>query len=166
MSAALQPRIEIRNMSNRDLRGVSSVEQASYEFPWSPGIFRDCLLAGYQCLVLATDGDVNGYAIMSVAASEAHILNLCVHPELQRRGFGRQLLHALCTRAQAMGVERVFLEVRPSNDAAMNLYRSVGFEQIGVRPSYYQAHGGREDAVIFAARIDEALRETGETDAR
>ena len=89
MSAALQPRTEIRNMSNRDLRGVSAVEQASYEFPWNPGIFRDCLLAGYQCLVLVTDGDVNGYAIMSVAASEAHILNLCVHPELQQQGFGR-----------------------------------------------------------------------------
>ena len=166
MSAALKPRTEIRNMSNRDLRGVSSVEQASYEFPWSPGIFRDCLLAGYQCLVLVTDGDVNGYAIMSVAASEAHILNLCVHPELQQQGFGRQLLHALCTRARAMGVERAFLEVRPSNDAAMNLYRSAGFEQIGVRPSYYQAHGGREDAVIFAARIDEALREIDATAVR
>ena len=166
MSAALEPRTEIRNMSNRDLRGVAAVEQASYAFPWSPGIFRDCLLAGYQCLVLVVDGDVSGYAIMSVAASEAHILNLCVHPELQGQGCGRQLLHALCTRAQAMGVERAFLEVRPSNDAAIRLYRSAGFEQIGVRPSYYQAHGGREDAVIFAASIGEALRETDAPDVR
>ena len=166
MSAALELRTEIRGMTNRDLRGVAAVEQASYEFPWSPGIFRDCLLAGYQCLVLIIDGDVNGYAIMSVAASEAHILNLCVHPELQRQGYGRQLLHALCARARAMGVERAFLEVRPSNDAAMGLYRSVGFERIGVRPSYYKARGGREDAVIFAAGIDEALREIGATGAR
>ena len=166
MSAALQPRIEIRGMTNRDLRGVAAVEQASYEFPWSPGIFRDCLLAGYQCLVLIIDGDVNGYAIMSVAASEAHILNLCVHPELQRRGYGRELLHALCTRARAMGVERAFLEVRPSNDAAVGLYHSAGFERIGVRPSYYKARGGREDAVIFAAGIGEALREIDATGAR
>ena len=150
-------------MSTRDLRGVAAVEQASYEFPWSPGIFRDCLLAGYQCLVLVAEGDVNGYAIMSVAAREAHILNLCVHPELQRRGFGRQLLHALCIRADSLGVERAFLEVRPSNAAAINLYTAAGFEQIGVRPSYYQAHGGREDAVIFAAGIRDALREIDET---
>ena len=159
MSAALEPRSEIRTMSDRDLRGVAAVEQASYEFPWSPGIFRDCLLAGYQCLVLDIDGEINGYAIMSVAASEAHILNLCVHPELQRQGLGRQLLHALCTRARTLGVERAFLEVRPSNAAAVNLYRSAGFEQIGVRPSYYQAQDGREDAVIFAAGIGDALRE-------
>lgn len=159
MSAALQPRTEIRVMSTRDLRGVAAVERASYEFPWSPGIFRDCLLAGYQCLVLVVDGDISGYAIMSVAAREAHILNLCVHPELQRGGHGRCLLHALCVRANALGVERVFLEVRPSNDAAINLYRSAGFEQIGVRPSYYQAVGGREDAVIFAAIVADALRE-------
>ena len=164
MIAALQPRIEIRTMSTRDLRGVAAVEQASYEFPWSPGIFRDCLLAGYQCLVLVAQGDINGYAIMSVAAREAHILNLCVHPELQRRGFGRQLLHALCIRADSLGVERAFLEVRPSNAAAINLYTAAGFEQIGVRPSYYQAHGGREDAVIFAAGIRDALREIDETD--
>ncbi|MCY4478234.1 MAG: ribosomal protein S18-alanine N-acetyltransferase [Gammaproteobacteria bacterium] len=164
MIAALQPRIEIRTMSTRDLRGVAAVEQASYEFPWSPGIFRDCLLAGYQCLVLVAEGDINGYAIMSVAAREAHILNLCVHPELQRRGFGRQLLRALCIRADSLGVERAFLEVRPSNAAAINLYTAAGFEQIGVRPSYYQAHGGREDAVIFAAGISDALREIDETD--
>ena len=166
MSAALEPRSEIRGMSNRDLRGVAAVEQASYEFPWSPGVFRDCLLAGYQCLALVIDGDVNGYAIMSVAAREAHILNLCVHPEIQRRGYGRRLLHALCERARAMGVERVFLEVRPSNEAAIGLYRGAGFERIGVRPSYYQARGGREDAVIFAAGIGEALREAGAPGAR
>ena len=161
MSAALRPRTEIRGMSAKDLRGVAAVEQASYEFPWSPGIFRDCLLAGYQCLVLVAQGDINGYAIMSVAAREAHILNLCVHPAFQRCGFGRRLLYALCTRAEVLDVERVFLEVRPSNLAAIRLYRSAGFEQIGVRPSYYQANAGREDAVIFAATIGEALREPG-----
>ncbi len=159
MNAAMKPRTEIREMSSRDLRGVALVERASYEFPWSPGIFRDCVLAGYQCLVLTVDGDISGYAIMSVAAREAHILNLCVHPELQRQGFGRQLLHSLCARALAMGVERAFLEVRPSNDAAINLYRSAGFERIGVRPAYYQADGGREDAVIFAGDVGAALRE-------
>ena len=153
-------------MARRDLRGVASVEQASYEFPWRTGTFRDCLLAGYQCLVLVDDGDINGYAIMSVAARGAHILNLCVHPELQRHGHGRQLLRALCARAQAMGAERAFLEVRASNDAAINLYRSVGFEQVGVRPSYYAARGGREDAVILAAGIGEALREIVAIDAR
>ena len=133
------------------------VEQASYEFPWSLGIFRDCLLAGYQSLVLEIGGILSGYAIMSVAAGEAHILNLCIHPEYQRSGYGRRLLNALLVNADEVGVERVFLEVRPSNGAAIKLYRSAGFEQIGVRPSYYHADSGREDAVIFAAAVSDAL---------
>ena len=155
MSAAVQPRTQIRSMSPVDLKAVAAVEQASYQFPWSQGIFRDCLLAGYQCLVVEIGGTISGYAIMSVAAGEAHILNLCVHPECQQRGYGRRLLNALLIKAQALGVERVFLEVRPSNDVAIRLYRSAGFEQIGVRPSYYQASGGREDAVIFAAMVSD-----------
>ena len=153
MSAAVQPQTQIRAMSPADLKAVAAVEQASYEFPWSLGIFRDCLLAGYQSLVLEITGIISGYAIMSVAAGEAHILNLCVHPDCQSRGYGRRLLNALLIKAGEVGVERVFLEVRPSNGAAIKLYRSAGFEQIGVRPSYYQADGGREDAVIFAATI-------------
>lgn len=156
MSAAVQPRTQIRSMSPIDLKAVAAVERASYEFPWSQGIFRDCLLAGYQSLVLEIAGTISGYAIMSVAAGEAHILNLCVHPECQQMGYGRRLLNALLVRAAEVGVERVFLEVRPSNDIAIKLYRSAGFEQIGVRPSYYQANGGREDAVIFAAAVNGA----------
>ena len=157
MSAAIQPRTQIRSMSPGDLKAVSMDEQASYEFPWSLGIFRDCLMAGYQSLVLEIGGILSGYAIMSVAAGEAHILNLCIHPEYQRSGYGRRLLNALLVNADEVGVERVFLEVRPSNGAAIKLYRAAGFEQIGVRPSYYQADSGREDAVIFAAAVSDAL---------
>lgn len=153
MSAAVQPRTQIRSMSPVDLKAVAAVERVSYEFPWSQGVFRDCLLAGYQSLVLEIGSIINGYAIMSVAAGEAHILNLCVHPECQQMGYGRRLLNALLVKSEEVGVERVFLEVRPSNNIAIRLYRSAGFEQIGVRPSYYQAIGGREDAVILAAAV-------------
>ncbi|HEX5421226.1 MAG TPA: ribosomal-protein-alanine N-acetyltransferase, partial [Gammaproteobacteria bacterium] len=78
MSAAARPHSEIRAMQPTDLRAIAAVERAAYEFPWSLGIFRDCLLAGYYCLVLEIDGRVMGYTIMSMAASEAHVLNLCV----------------------------------------------------------------------------------------
>jgi len=155
MSAAVQPRTQIRSMSPVDLKAVATVEQASYEFPWSQSIFRDCLLAGYQSLVLEIAEAISGYAIMSVAAGEAHILNLCVHPQCQQMGYGRRLLNALLVKGEEVAVERVFLEVRPSNDIAIKLYRSAGFEQIGVRPSYYQANGGREDAVILAATLSD-----------
>jgi ribosomal-protein-alanine N-acetyltransferase len=145
-------------MQPTDLRSIAGVERAAYEFPWSLGIFRDCLLAGYYCLVLDVDGRVSGYTIMSIAASEAHVLNLCVHPDVQHLGYGRRLLNALLKKARDSNVEKVFLEVRPSNTVALALYHSVGFEEVGVRPGYYQARQGREDAVILAATLAATLR--------
>jgi ribosomal-protein-alanine N-acetyltransferase len=153
MSAAVIPRIGIRQMLPADLKGVARVEHAAYEYPWSHGIFRDCLLAGYYSVVLEIGGIVTGYGIMSIAAAEAHILNLCVHPSAQRMGYGRRLLTALLAKAAESEASQVFLEVRPSNAAALNLYRSVGFEQIGIRPAYYQAHRGREDAVVLSLKL-------------
>ena len=153
MSAAVHPRTAIRLMQPADLKAVAAVERAAYEYPWSLGIFRDCLLAGYYCLVLDVGGSVTGYGIMSVAAGEAHLLNLCVHPAAQRLGYGRRLLNTLLLKASDAQADKVFLEVRPSNQAALRLYGSAGFEQIGVRPAYYQAENGREDAVILAATL-------------
>jgi ribosomal-protein-alanine N-acetyltransferase len=153
MSAALESRAEIRLMQPSDLKAVAAVERAAYAYPWSLGIFRDCLLAGYYCLVLDVGGTVTGYGIMSVAAGEAHLLNLCVHPSAHHHGYGRQLLNALLSKAGDADAERVFLEVRPSNKIALQLYKSVGFEQIGIRPAYYQADHGREDAVVLAAQL-------------
>jgi ribosomal-protein-alanine N-acetyltransferase len=153
MSAAVHPRTEIRLMQPSDLKAVAAVERAAYQFPWSLGIFRDCLLAGYCCLVLDVGGSVTGYGIMSVAAGEAHLLNLCVHPNAHHMGYGRRLLGALLAKAEDAGAAKVFLEVRPSNRVALQLYRSVGFEQIGMRPAYYQAEDGREDAIVLATAL-------------
>lgn len=153
MSAAPSPRTEIRLMQPSDLKAVAGVERAAYDYPWSLGIFRDCLLAGYFSVVLDVAGTVTGYAIMSVAAAEAHLLNLCVHPSSQRLGYGRMLLNAALARAGDAGADKVFLEVRPSNHRALQLYYSVGFQQIGIRPAYYQAAHGREDAVILSVDL-------------
>ncbi len=153
MSAAVEPRTEIRVMLPADLKAVSRIEKSSYNYPWNLGIFRDCLLAGYYCVVLDVGGAVTGFAIMSAAASEAHVLNICVHPAARRYGFGRRLLNSLIVKAHELEVEQVFLEVRPTNRPALNLYRSSGFIEIGVRPAYYQAEFGREDAVILSANL-------------
>jgi ribosomal-protein-alanine N-acetyltransferase len=110
MSAAVRPRTEIRLMQPADLKSVAAVERAAYQYPWSLGIFRDCLLAGYYCLVLDVGGTVTAYGIMSVAAGEAHLLNLCVHPNAQRLGYGRWLLSALMLRATDAGADKIFLE--------------------------------------------------------
>ena len=150
MVAVARPRVEIRAMRREDLPAVSALEEASYDFPWSQGIFSDCLKAGHPCGVLCCEGVVAGYGILSVAAGEAHVLNLCIGPAWRGQGLGRHLLGRLLDVARWSGAERVFLEVRPSNPVAHKLYASVGFKEIGRRPRYYPAKGGREDAIVMA----------------
>ena len=143
------PEILIRDMGHDDVRAVAALEQLSYAFPWSEAIFRDCLRAGYYCCVAELDHVCIGYAIMSTGAGEAHVLNICVSELFRCRGIGSRLLEHLLEFAKGMGVIDVFLEVRPSNTVAVRLYQSRGFSQIGVRKGYYQAVGGREDAVVL-----------------
>ncbi len=148
-----EPPVSIRDMHHDDLTMVSDIERRSYEFPWSHGVFRDCLLAGYQCLALIREDRVAGYAILSVAAGEAHILNLCVDPGFRARGYGERLLDELLYRARSAIVREIFLEVRPTNETALKLYRKKGFHQIAARPAYYQADEGREDAAVLAKKL-------------
>lgn len=136
-------------MHIEDVPTVAQLERDTYPFPWSDGSFRDCLRAGYDCHVVDCDGRVSGYGIMSRGAGEAHILNVCVERGLRRRGLGRAMIVFLLERAAAAGMRAAFLEVRPSNVAAVRLYQALGFEQIGVRKGYYPAAGGREDALVF-----------------
>jgi ribosomal-protein-alanine N-acetyltransferase len=141
--------VTIRTMLEPDVTSVVAIERAAYQFPWSEGIFRDCLRVGDVCRVACVGEEVIAYGVMSVGAGEAHILNLCVNAHFRCRGVGRQLLRYLVDRARSAGMGEAFLEVRPSNTAAIRLYQSMGFEQVGIRRGYYQAVGGREDAAVL-----------------
>jgi ribosomal-protein-alanine N-acetyltransferase len=137
-------------MTLGDVAGVAAVERASYQFPWSEGIFRDCLRVGYLCRVAELDREIVAYGVVAMGAGEAHILNLCVRADLRGRSVGRQMLMLLLERSRQAGMEAVFLEVRPSNPHAIALYQSVGFVQVGLRKGYYQApDNGREDALVL-----------------
>jgi ribosomal-protein-alanine N-acetyltransferase len=140
-------------MHEADVCEVIRIERASYQFPWTEGIFYDCLRVAYLCRVAVQDQQIVGYAVMSMGAGEAHILNLCVRAELRRSGVGRELIRYLLTQAEAAGMSEAFLEVRPSNAIALLLYESLGFEQVGTRRGYYQAIGGREDAAVLRLRL-------------
>jgi len=143
------PEVHIRPMMEIDQPEVAAIEQQSYAFPWSENIFRDCLRVGYTCRALDLEGQIIGYGVMSLGAGEGHILNVCVREQYRTVGFGRRLLEHLLERAVAAGVGEAFLEVRPSNLAAIRLYQHLGFEQIGIRRGYYQAPDGREDAIVL-----------------
>jgi len=153
VSAQRAVRALIRPMREVDLDGIMAIELRAYSYPWTVGIFRDCIRAGHHCWVLDRDGALCGYGVLSVAASEAHLLNVCVAPEFQSCGLGRRLLARMLDLARWHRAQRVFLEVRPSNSAAVALYDSAGFNEIGRRPGYYPAQAGREDALVMAMEL-------------
>jgi len=154
MSAQLRTDdFKLRPMLDDDLPDVMRIEEAGYSHPWTIGIFRDCLRVGYHCQVVEKDGIVVGHAVMSEAAGEAHVLNICVNPKVQGTGIGRVLVEHLLDAASRMSVDIVLLEVRPSNKVAVGLYHRLGFCEVGSRKSYYPSHNGREDALIMALNL-------------
>jgi ribosomal-protein-alanine N-acetyltransferase len=157
---------EIRALRENDLAEIGVIESAAYEYPWSAGVFSDCLSVGYYCRVLDMEGQPAAYAVLSVGANEAHILNLTVSPDYRRQGLGHRLLLDLLAHSRTRSLHRIFLEVRPSNAAARVLYAAEGFELIGLRRLYYRARNGREDALVFALSLDESATSESGTDPR
>ncbi len=151
MSAVVSsPQPILRPMTGHDLTAVMENENRGYEFPWTLPIFRDCLRVGCQCYVYESAQGIVGHGIMSVAVGECHILNICIHPNYQRRGLGEGMVHFLLDMARLKKARVALLEVRASNSAAYKLYTKLGFDEVGVRKNYYPARQGREDAIILA----------------
>lgn len=140
-------------MRNSDLDLVVQNEAAVNTHPWSKRIFIDCLRSGYQCWVLANKQSIVAHGVMSVAIGECHLLTLCVQPDHQRKGLARKLFTLILDRAVKQGAQECFLEVRKSNNPGIELYRSMGFVQIGERKNYYPTGGDREDALIMSRSL-------------
>lgn len=150
------PNIFMRAMRASDLDLVVQSEDLSLANPWSKRIFSDCLRAGYECWVLATRDRIVAHGVLSTSVGEAHVLTLCVHPDFRRAGYGRRMLRHLLDKAGKKGAEVCFLEVRPSNIEARQLYLDMGFVQVGERRNYYPADAGateREDALILSRML-------------
>ena len=154
MSAILADQSRLRPLVVDDLEAVMEIERRAYNFPWTAGIFRDCLRVGYCCWCYERNDHIQGYGVMSVAAGESHILNLTVRPESQRQGIGAKLMRHFLQLARRHNADMVMLEVRPSNTPAVRLYEKMGFNEIGRRRNYYPAGEGREDALLLALSLD------------
>jgi len=139
----------IRRLGQKDVDRIYEIEKLAYPFPWSRSLFVDCLNAGYTFFGLQIGKDLAGYTIINWAASEAHLLNLCVHPDWQHRGYGSLLLEYAINHVARHDNDSMFLEVRTSNERAAKLYQNRGFKIIGNRRSYYQAGDSREDAIVM-----------------
>ncbi len=153
MSAEPKSLLQYRAMVPADLKRVIEIENQVYTHPWTLGNFRDSIQAQHRCVMLTYGETVIGYAVVMIAADEAHLLNLTIASEWQRQGYGRALLLHLLSLAVTEFVRSFFLEVRPSNGAAQALYTALGFKTIGVRRNYYPARAGREDAIVMELRL-------------
>lgn len=145
-------------MTRADVDLVAANESLAYAFPWSRRAFAGCLASGYECWIASRRAVAVGHGVLSIAADEAQLLNVCVVPSAQGSGYGRALAMHLVGQAARAGAANVYLEVRMSNRVAMTLYDSLGFREVGRRAGYYPARYGREDAMVMA--LDLASGET------
>ena len=145
--------IEFRPMSATDIETVMQIETRIYEFPWTKGIFADCIRANYDCWVAILEQKIIAYVVLSFGAGESHILNLAVDDNRRNMGVGKELLTHIINRARLLNAEMILLEVRSSNSTAIHLYESNGFNEIGCRKAYYPAPDGKEDALLFAYQL-------------
>lgn len=155
MSAVLQPEVEMLPMTEKDLDEILRIEYRVYSHPWSRGNFADSIGSGYSCWVCRIGGELVGYFVLMMVVDEAHLLNISVAEKRQGLGFGARLLRQAMATAQRAGATTMLLEVRPSNEKALALYRHFGFRQLGVRRGYYPAPGGREDALVLTHPLGE-----------
>ena len=143
----------MRALAVCDIPAMLVIEQLTQAVPWSLEIFQDCFCQGCLSWGIELNHSLIGLIMVKQQADECHILNVCVHPEYQRQGWGKTLLeHALLECSKA-GVKMVYLEVRQSNVRAIVLYEREGFMKIGERKDYYPLPEGREDALILAKMI-------------
>lgn len=140
-------------MNEADLDRIMAVETRAYAYPWTRKIFSDCIRQPYHCLMYEEAEQIRAYCVLMQAVDELHILNLTVNPDFQRRGLGTHLLYTIETIAQNLQANECFLEVRPSNIAALRLYSQQGFNEMGLRKHYYPAQQGREDAVLMGKTL-------------
>ena len=155
MSAVLLPQVELMPMHERDLDEVLAIEYRLCAFPWGRGNFADSMSSGYSCWVCRVAGELIGYCVLMLAVDDAHLLNISVAEKWQGQGFGARLLRHVMKLGRELGASTLLLEVRPSNEKALALYRHFGFQQIGVRRGYYPATGGREDALVLTHALSE-----------
>ena len=146
----------IREAALTDLGALSEIESACFVgYSWSTALVESELLGETRSVLLASDEDnVLGYCSLRVVDGVADLQRIAVLPDARRRGLGGQLLEELLAKATALGATRILLEVAASNEAAIGLYESFGFEPIHRRPGYY-ADG--DDAIVMERALAERV---------
>ena len=140
-------------MQEADIEISRDIEINSNPVPWTEKNFLDCLRKEYYCLIQEFDNEVSGFAIQTISLDESHLLNIGIREEFRNRGLGQDLLDQIVHASKSMGSKKIFLEVRVSNEPAIELYSKSGFKRVSIRKSYYRLPDGREDALVMSKRL-------------
>ena len=142
----------IRKMEARDVSWMARIEQENFSMPWSEKAFMDSLSQEEALFLVAEEEDrVLGYIGIYLSFEEGEITNVSVDSSSRNKGVGSELVEQLKKEAQARGTEKIFLEVRVSNEPAIRLYEKQGFEQVGCRKNFYEKP--REDAWVMMCSL-------------
>ena len=148
---------KIEKIKKRYLEQVFGIEQLSNSTPWSYSSFLDCMRKDYEFYVCLENEKVQGFFIASFSLLEGHLLNISVAPNMKRQGIGNELLKKVESIANKFGIKEIFLEVRESNQRAIQFYRRNGFQEAGVRKNYYKLNFGREDGLIMQKNLSKPV---------
>ena len=149
--------LRVRAMLNTDIDRVYAIELVAHRAPWSRDILSDCVFVGYDCRVIEIEDEgafeLASYIICRYNETICHVLNLCVAPALQGKGYGNVLLQNVIDFPAQPTTESLLLEVRPTNTPALRLYHKMGFQQVGVKRGYYRDESSIEDAVVLQKQL-------------
>ena len=151
---ATRNRVTLAPMTQDDLDAVIAIEQTAYSHPWTRGNFRDSLNPLFEAQCLWLDGELLGYFLAMHGVEEMHLLNITVAPAHQGQGWGHMMLDALSLMSRHAGAQWLWLEVRQSNQRALQVYERYGFKQVSIRKDYYPAgRQQREHAVVMSLKL-------------
>lgn len=145
--------VEVRAMRAEDVDAVVAIETEVFSSPWQRETFLELIgRRNLELLVMEHGSEgIVGYAVLWCVLDQGELANLAITPPMRGRGLGTRLLGRVVEVAREHGVETIYLEVRESNAAALELYRRFGFSQVGLRKGYYDHP--KEDARILMAKL-------------
>lgn len=149
--------LRVREMQFNDVDAVFAIELAAHRVPWTQNIIQDCVHVHFDCRVLEIQQEqeqkIIGFIISHQQETICHILNVCIAPDFQGKGYGRFLLNNQIDSLKDTSMNSILLEARPSNLAALHLYQKLGFQKVGVKQGYYTDDLGVEDAVVLQKHL-------------
>jgi [ribosomal protein S18]-alanine N-acetyltransferase len=152
MESPTESDLEISHLTTNDIGEIVEIESASFTIPWTFQMVSEELAnPRSNCYKLTLSNEVIGYFCFWAVLDEAHLMNIAIHPDHRKQGYGAKLMSILETFARGMNLTKILLEVARGNKPARKLYKKMGYKSVGFRKAYYVAD--KQDAILMEKSI-------------